>query len=66
MAYYIKTSQKVMALLAEEANNIEVFSVDEAFIDITQFGEESVEFYQLFAKRIVDRVWNELRISVSI
>ncbi len=66
MAYYIKTSQKVMALLAEEANSIEVFSVDEAFIDITQFGEESVEFYQLFAKRIVDRVWNELRISVSI
>lgn len=55
-----------MALLAEEANSIEVFSVDEAFIDITQFGEESVEFYQLFAKRIVDRVWNELRISVSI
>lgn len=39
MNYYQETSKKVMELLKEESNDIEVYSIDEAFIDITHHLE---------------------------
>lgn len=69
MAYYQQISKQVMALLAQEANDIEVYSIDEAFIDITHHlqihGDEHTR-YENRARAIQQRVYDELGISVSI
>jgi DNA polymerase-4 len=69
MHYYQETSKKIMAILASEANDIEVYSVDEAFIDITHHlqieGDEHTRYTQR-ARAIQQRVYDELGISVSI
>lgn len=69
MHYYQETSRKIMSILGSEANEIEVFSVDEAFIDITHHlaitGDPDV-WYAERARAIQRRVRDELGISVSI
>ena len=69
MHYYQETSKKIMTLLAGEANDIEVYSVDEAFIDITHhlaIAGNPDERYAQRASAIQHRIRTELGISVSI
>ena len=66
MAFYEAMSDRVMEILSEESNDMEIFSIDEAFIDITRTGENSTEYYRELALYIQQRVRNETGISVSI
>ena len=69
MKYYQETSEKVMEILRQESNDIEVYSIDEAFIDITHHLEiagDPDERYAQRASAIQQRVRDDLGISVSI
>lgn len=69
MTYYQATSEKVMEVLKKESNDIEVYSIDEAFIDITHhlaISGDPDERYAQRASAIQQRVRDELGISVSI
>ena len=62
---YIENSRKLMALLSDYTPDIEKFSIDEAFLDMTStihlFGSPWDT-----ANRIRKRVWQELGFSVNI
>lgn len=59
-------SDRVMEILAEESNDMEIFSIDEAFIDITDSRLKTTEDYKERALYIQKRIFNETGISVSV
>lgn len=66
MAFYVSMSDRVMEILREESNEIEIFSIDEAFIDITHITPQNQQFYEELAVHIQKRIRNETGVSVSI
>lgn len=66
MAFYTTMSEKVMEILREESNDIEIFSIDEAFIDITHHTQQNQTYYEDLAEHIKKRIMNETGVSVSI
>ena len=66
MSFYVTMSDKIMEILREESNDIEIFSIDEAFIDITDSHSKTQDDYKHRATHIQGRIRKELGISVSI
>jgi DNA polymerase V len=60
-AFYGLVSQRIMNILAEEAPAIEIYSIDEAFIDVT-----GIDDTKAFANRLKQRVWLEQRIPLGV
>ncbi len=63
---YHATSQKVMAMLKDFTPDVEVCSVDEAYLDLTGTKLLYKQNYIQTAKTIRQKVWNELHIPMSI
>lgn len=63
MALYGDMSQRVRWVLEEYAPSVEVYSIDEAFLDLR--GLENIDFDQ-YAKEISARCWKMTSIPVSV
>ena len=63
MALYGDMSQRVRWVLEEYAPSIEVYSIDEAFLDLR--GMKNIDFDQ-YAKNISQRCWKMTSIPVSV
>lgn len=63
MALYGDMSQRVRWVLEEFAPSVEVYSIDEAFLDLR--GMEGVDF-DAYAKRISRECWRQTSIPVSV
>ena len=59
---YIESSNKLLQLLGEYTENIERYSIDEAFCDMSQYNDNYLEVAQLMSERIK----KELGFTVNI
>jgi len=62
-ALYGSLSIKVMKILNEYTSNLEIYSIDEAFMDLSQVEGKNVEGY---LSKIIKRVKKEVGIPISI
>lgn len=60
---YGDTSRRIIHILTELTPRTEIYSIDEAFLELSQLHSKD---YQGVAKKLRDRVWNEVGIPVSI
>jgi DNA polymerase V len=58
---YTDISRRVMNIIINESPSAEIYSVDEAFMDVT--GIKDIE---LFSKKLKDKIFKETKIPVSI
>ncbi|MGI6680561.1 MAG: DNA polymerase Y family protein [Bdellovibrionota bacterium] len=63
---YIEISKKVMQILKDLSPTVEVYSIDEAFMDLTGLLKVYKKNYFDFAKYIQEKILNEANIPVSI
>lgn len=63
---YTKLSQKVMAILKSYSPNVEIYSIDEAFVDFTGLTKLYKKNYYLLAKEMQTRILEETGIPVTI
>lgn len=66
MALYGKISKKLMSFLREHTQNVEVFSIDEAFVELTGIPESynmTLEQYILFLQK---KILQDIGVPVSI
>jgi len=64
--YYAKVSHQVMALLKDFSPYVQVYSIDEAFVDFTGLTRLYKKNYYHLAKYLRQKVLNEIDIPVSI
>ncbi|MDD2487076.1 MAG: DNA polymerase IV [Candidatus Gracilibacteria bacterium] len=64
--WYSEVSKMFMDFLRENSMEIQIFSIDEAFIDITGLDKLYKKSYSEFAHDFKERIKNEIGISVSI
>ena len=64
--FYQQISSRLMYFLAKFSNNIEIFSIDEAFIDITWINEYYKKTYEQFIIYLKIEVKKNIWIPVSI
>lgn len=64
--FYQKVSSRLMKFLKDYSNNIEIFSVDEAFIDITWINEFYKKSYDEFIEFLKIEIKKNIWIPVSI
>jgi DNA polymerase V len=62
-ALYGDASQRVMSLLQEFTPEVEIYSIDEAFMDLAGIHCDS---YQALGRTIQEKVYKEARVSVTI
>lgn len=62
-ALYTNISERVMTLLQEICPEIEVYSVDEAFLDLKTFPKRN---WEEFAREVRARIFDEIGIPVSV
>ena len=66
---YARFSEKVMAVLKEFSPNVEIYSIDEAFVDLTGlerlYKRNYLEIAQMIRQEILDRVDIPVSIGVS-
>lgn len=60
-ALYGDMSARVMKILAREVPSLEIYSIDEAFVDLTGISET-----ELFSRSLKDKILQELGLPVSI
>ncbi|GAB3483455.1 translesion error-prone DNA polymerase V subunit UmuC [Marinomonas epiphytica] len=65
-ALYADMSNRVMNLLEQEAPNVEIYSIDEAFLELT--GVESLKDYESFARNMKQKIdsWTGITVGVGI
>ena len=63
---YTKISKLVMSVLKEFSPNVQVYSIDEAFVDFTGLTKLYKKNYYELGLELQKRVWNEVRIPVTI
>ena len=63
---YTKISKKVMSVLKEFSPNIQVYSIDEAFVDFTGLTKLYKKNYYNLGLELQKRVWEEVNIPVTI
>ena len=63
---YTKVSKQVMSILKEISPNVEVYSIDEAFVDFTGLTKLYKKNYFQIAKDLQQRILDEVDIPVSI
>lgn len=65
MDYYSHMSDRVRECISDFANDVEVFSIDEAFYDITKNNNITEHAYYNFAKKMQDTVYQNVGVPVS-
>ena len=69
MSFYGKLSKKLMNFLREETQEVEVFSVDEAFVEFTWIPEslwlDLYDYTAYLQKKIKQHIWIPVSIGVS-
>ncbi len=65
-AHYKEISNQIMSLLHSLANKTEVFSIDEAFIDITWWDKKYDLSYSALAQKLQQKILKEIGIPTSI
>ena len=63
---YTKISQSVMAILKDFSPNVQVYSIDEAFVDFTGLTKLYKKNYYELSIELQKRVWDEVNIPVTI
>ena len=63
---YTKISKQVMSIIREYSPNVQVYSIDEAFIDFTGLTKLYKKNYYDLAHEIQERISNEVDIPVTI
>ena len=66
IGYYNKISQQLMKVLREETAGIEIFSIDEAFCDITWVAEYHKQSHKEFLLFLQKKILKQVGIPVSI
>ncbi|MEF2175663.1 MAG: DNA polymerase IV [Candidatus Absconditabacteria bacterium] len=66
ISFYGRVSSQIMSILSEFCNNIEIFSIDEAFIDITGKNVEFNMDYNCFVLMVQSAIKKRVGIPVSI
>jgi DNA polymerase V len=64
-ALYGDMSERVMTTLAEFVPEIEIYSIDEAFLDLTQHKNQNLTDFAIKLKKIV-RQWTGIPVSIGI
>ena len=62
---YSRASRKVMYILSQNADKFEQASIDEAYLDITEFCEGDWDKALAFAKKLQTKIMEELGLSTS-
>lgn len=62
---YGDMSQRVMSILSKFSPNIEIYSIDEAFLDFSGFNYHNIENYAREIKRVVYQ-WTGIPVSVGV
>jgi DNA polymerase V len=60
---YANLSMRMMHLLAEESNFVEVYSIDEAFLDARSLNEEKLT---LWVQELKKKIWRHLALPVGV
>lgn len=60
---YGDMSRRIVSLLTEVTPRLEIYSIDEAFLDLSHLADTD---YLALARRLRERIWNEIGIPVSI
>ncbi|CCJ72476.1 Error-prone, lesion bypass DNA polymerase V (UmuC) [Cronobacter condimenti 1330] len=63
-AFYADMSKRVMDILEEMAPQVEIYSIDEAFLDLR--GVSNVVSLTAFGQTIRDRLWREAHLPVGV
>ncbi len=63
---YTKISKMVMNILKNYSPNVQIYSIDEAFVDFTGLTKLYKKNYYKLGTDIQQRVWNEVNIPVTI
>ena len=63
---YLAISKQIMYILKDLSPNVEIYSIDEAFVDVTGLVKVYNKNYYSMAKYIQNRIWNEVGMPVSI
>ena len=63
---YTKISKSVMAILKEYSPNVEIYSIDEAFVDLTGLQRLYKKNYYKIAYEIQQKILNETGVPVTI
>ena len=63
---YTKISQSVMKILKDFSPNVQVYSIDEAFVDFTGLTKLYKKNYYELGLELQKRVWEEINIPVTI
>lgn len=66
LTYYCEISKRVMAKLCDFTPDVEVYSIDEAFLDLTGLRKTFNCSYEEIARRIVEEIKEETGIDVSV
>ena len=63
---YTKISKMVMSVLKEFSPNVQIYSIDEAFVDFTGLTKLYKKNYYELGEELQKRIWNEINIPVTI
>lgn len=66
LTYYCEISKRVMDKLYDYTPDVEIYSIDEAFLDLTGLRKTFNCSYEEIAERIVKEIKNEIGIDVSV
>ena len=66
LTYYCEISKRVMDKLYDFTPDVEIYSIDEAFLDLTGLRKTFNCSYEEIIKRIVDEIKEEIGIDVSV
>jgi len=61
---YGDMSQRIMQILIDSAPQVEIYSIDEAFLDLTDLHEKAEQFSEDLVKKI--RQWTGLPVSIGL
>lgn len=66
MSFYIDISKRIRKIFCDFSPAVEVYSIDEAFMDVTDFDKLYGMNFELIAKNLHERILNEIGIPVSV
>jgi len=66
MSFYIEISKRVRKLFNSFSPSVEVYSIDEAFMDVTDFDKLYDLSFEEIAKQLHERIFEEVGVPVSV
>ncbi len=63
---YGDISRRIMEILSEFSEEMEVYSIDEAFLQLTDYSSSAQQSYQQIGEHIRDSIWKKVRMPVAV